>query len=264
MRPIVTLLTDFGTEGPYAAALRGVLLARCPDATIVDLTHEIPRHDIPGGAYVLAAAAPWYPAGTVNLAVVDPGVGGPRRAVAVVAGGQFFVGPDNGLFTLVAERGAEFREIDPGPLGVRAPSATFHGRDLFAPAAAALASGTAFAAIGAPVTDPVRLDLTPRAAGGRLSARVLHVDRFGNVTTAITPADLTRAGFADPAALTLDDPRVPAMPLVRTYGEGPPDRPFLLWGSSGRLEIALDRASAAARLGVRAGDEVVFAERGPL
>lgn len=257
--PLITLTTDFGTRDPYVGALRGALLSACPGAQLVDIGHELPPYDRLAGAYLLGATAPGFPAGTVHLAVVDPGVGGPRRALAFAAGGSLFVGPDNGLFTAIYDRLelGEMRAIDPLRLGLPEPCPTFHGRDLFAPVAGRLARGLPLTEVGPAVNDPVRLPLTaPRREGARLRAAVLHVDRFGNAATNLTREALAdcgveAAGLAWPGA---------ARPLAvrRTFSEAATDEVFLLWGSSGYLELALDQGSAAARLGLTAGEAVEF------
>ncbi|MDH3285304.1 MAG: SAM-dependent chlorinase/fluorinase, partial [Acidobacteriota bacterium] len=189
--PIISLTTDFGVSGPYVGAMRGVLLSRCPSARLVDITHRIPPHDVLAGAFVLAAAAPWFPDGTIHLAVVDPGVGGVRRALVVQTHRQLYVGPDNGLFTAILDREprAALYAIDRSRLGLMEAHPTFHGRDLFAPVAAELASGLEPSRVGERVSDPVRgWSAGPRACGpdGSLELRVLDVDRFGNVTTDLT------------------------------------------------------------------------------
>ncbi len=262
--PLITLLSDFGDDGPYVAAVRGVLLALAPDARLVDISHNVPPHDILAGAYLLAAACPHFPPGAVHLAVVDPGVGGPRRAIVGVGPGRLFVGPDNGLFTLAFDRELihEFRRIEPARLGLTEASPTFHGRDLFAPAAARLAQGLPVDQVGPPVTDPVRTPLLrPRRAGRTLRVGVLHVDRFGNVTLNLTRAELDQM-LRESGAGGVDLPGARgATPFVRTYEEGPADAPFLLWGSSGWLEAARRRASAAQDLGARPGMELALTLR---
>lgn len=264
-RPLITLLTDFGDDGPYVAALRGVLLSQAPDALLVDISHHVPAHDILTGAYLLASACPHFPAGAVHLAVVDPGVGGPRRAVIGAGPDHVFVGPDNGLFTLVQDRGLirEFHEIESARLGWADASPTFHGRDVFAPVAARLARGESVASFGPRVDDPVRAPVAPpRREGSSLRVGVLHVDRFGNVILNITRAEFEQAlREAGAHGADLPDAGGAPTPLVRTYSEGPADRPFLLWGSSGWLEAAQNCRSAARRLGLRPGAEVVLTLR---
>jgi len=264
--PLVTLTTDFGSADPYVGTVRGVLHSDCPGVQIADISLEVPPYDLLAAAYLLGAAAPWFPAGTVHLAVVDPGVGGPRRALAFASGGQLFVGPDNGLFTAIFDRATidELRSIDAARWGRPVTHPTFHGRDLFAPAAAALARGVPLAEIGPEAPDPVRLPIQPpvREPGGWLLG-VLHVDRFGNVATNLTRERLEAVGDS-PGALGLPGSRHP-LPFRRTFGEGAGEGVFLLWGSSGYLELAVDRESAAARLDLSAGDPLelrVFPEGG--
>jgi hypothetical protein len=255
--PLITFLSDYGSDGPYVASVRGVLISLCAEVRLVDISHAVPPHDVLAGAHVLAAAHSWFPAGAIHLAVVDPGVGGPRRGVAAAGKGHFFVGPDNGLFTLLADRGVieEVREIDAARLGLRDVSFTFHGRDLFAPVAARLAMGMALAEVGPPLPHLVRGPVVaPRREGARFLVQVLHVDRFGNLALNSSPPELHRALQESGAGrLDLSEARWRPTPFVRTYSEGPPQQPFFLWGSSGGLEIAADRQSAAALLGVSAG-----------
>lgn len=247
--PLVTLTTDFGETDPYVGALRGVLHSDCPGVQIADISHGVPPFDLLAASYLLGVAAPFFPPGTVHLAVVDPGVGGARRALAFASGGQFFVGPDNGLFTAVFDRCgiAEARTIDAARWGRPDPHPCFHGRDLFAPAAAALARGVPLAEIGPRAPEPVRLPISPPVReGDRWLLSVLHVDRFGNVATNLTRGRLAEEGGAD-AALGLSGSPAP-LPVRRTFEGAPAGTLFLVWGSSGFLELAADRDSAAARL----------------
>ena len=258
MAGIVTLTTDFGLRDAYVAEMKGVMLgiaeaARRP-LQLVDVTHEVERHDITEGALALEAAAPFFPAGTVHLAVVDPGVGTARRGLVVTAGGHVFVGPDNGLFTPFLD-GQDWRAFELAETAYRLPvvSRTFHGRDLFAPAAAHVASGLDPARLGPPVGDPVRLAWPEvRAVAGAVAGAVVHADRFGNLITSIhartlapVDADLViRVGGRE-------------VPLVGTYGDLSIGRPGALIGSSGRLEIAVREGSAATLLRARRGTAVV-------
>jgi len=255
--PLITLLTDFGTADAYVAAMRGVLLRLCPAARHVTITHEVPPQDVWRGAFVLAGAAPWFPPRTVHLAVVDPGVGTDRRAIVVASGSHLFVGPDNGLFTLVLDRDPRARvlRIDRRDLGPVRIHPTFHGRDLFAPVAARLAAGLDPGQLGPPIDDPVRLALEPARVGAdRIEVTVLDVDRFGNVTTNLAPGDLVPPAPGRTPRLGL--PGQPARPLARTYAEAEPGATILLWGSSGWLEIARNRDSAAEALGLGPGDRL--------
>ena len=250
---IVTLTTDFGTRDSYVAQLKGVLLAGCADVRVHDLTHEIGAHDIVEGALFLAGAVPAFPPGTVHLAVVDPGVGSDRRAITVEVAGQFVVCPDNGLLTLLARShpvGAAHELTNP-ELRREPASATFEGRDVFAPAAAYLACGGALADLGPPATDFVQLELPEPVAGDDgVRGEVLHVDRFGNAITNIPASMLTR----------LDDIRVHAagrdVALLHTYADAGVGEVLALVGSSGYVEVAVREGSAADALGLGRGDAV--------
>jgi S-adenosylmethionine hydrolase len=257
--PPVTLLTDFGAEDYFVAAMKGVLLARAPGAPLVDVTHHVPPQDVATAAFLLLAVYRDFPPGTVHLAVVDPGVGSARRPLAVTAAGQRFVGPDNGIFSYVLDREPDARvfHLD-RPRAFRHPvSTTFHGRDVFAPVAGALAAGADPAELGREVRDPVRLEPigVRRAAEGTLEGRVLHVDHFGNCVTSVAAGDVPgglEAGFR----LRLGGGEVRA--LRTHYAGAPPGEPFAVWGSAGFLEVSVNGASAAARLGVRRGDPVTL------
>lgn len=257
---IVTLLTDFGTRDHFVAAMKGVILGLQRDITLVDITHEIPPHDIEEAAFTLAATWASFPPGTLHLAVVDPGVGSARRPMAASADGHLLVGPDNGLFwpILRAAPGSEVREIANPALSRPDASATFHGRDLFAPAAAALAGGLTLEAVGPVVADPVRLPRWEVVAGprGTREGRVVHVDRFGNLITSFTRADLP-ADPGRPMRLEVDGQ---AIEEVRPfYAAGPVAVPFAIWGSAGYLEVSVREGSAAAWLGVGRGAPVTAA-----
>jgi S-adenosylmethionine hydrolase len=262
MRPIVALLTDFGTQDPYAGALRGAVLAATPEASVVDLTHEVPPHDIRSGALLLEAAYPAFPAGAAFVAVVDPGVGSERRGLALGAGGYFFVGPDNGILTLVlsAHPGARAHEITNAGLFRHEVSPTFHARDIFGPVAARLAAGMPLEEVGPRVSDPVTLDLPRprRLAGGDWQAEVIHVDRFGSLVSSVARADLDAilaAVDGDPTALVVQVEDA-VLPLVNTYAEVAEGEPCALRGSAGRLEVAVNRGSAARLIGAGVGAPV--------
>jgi S-adenosylmethionine hydrolase len=261
-RPLVALLTDFGTRDHYAGAVKGAVLAACPEATVVDITHELPRHDVAAGAFSLASAYRAFPPGTVFVAVVDPGVGSARRALAVEAGGYRFVGPDNGIFTLILadHPGARVREIRNPRLLRPHVSATFHARDVFAPVAAHLARGAALSEVGSPVRDPVVLavEAVRRVGKSEWEAAVVDVDGFGNLTTNVSGADLAgilKSQGGDPTRIVVVVEGV-VLPLVRTYADVAVGEPCALMGSSGRLEIAVHRDSAARLLGAPKGAPV--------
>ena len=258
MPGILTLTTDFGRRDPYVAQLKGVLLTRCERIGIHDLSHEIAPHDVVEGALFLAAAVPTFPPGTVHLAVVDPGVGTPRGAVAAALGGQHVVCPDNGLLTLLARRIPieEIRELANPALWLEPLSATFHARDLFAPAAAHLACGGALEDLGPSLDALVLLPLAePRFEASRLVGEVIHIDRFGNAITNIT-------NIASSAIEGRGEIRVAAarrrLRLHTTYGDVAAGEPLALFGGSGLLELAVRDGNAAELLGLKRGDPVTL------
>ena len=258
--PIVTLTTDFGTRDAYVAAMKGVILGIAREVRLVDLSHEVAAHDVTEGALALEAAAPFFPAGTVHLAVVDPGVGTARRGLAIATDSASFVGPDNGLFTPFLD-GSQWRAFELTAAEYRLPtvSRTFHGRDVFAPAAAHLALGLPPERLGPPVDDPVRLHWsTVRATHGAVAGTVLHVDRFGNLVTSI------RAEAFEGFGATTVRLAGRSLPFVGTYGDLTPGQAGALVGGSGRLEIAVREGSAAARLRARRGTPVVVSRSLPV
>ena len=189
--PVITLLTDFGTADYFVGAVKGAILSVNPAAVITDVTHEIPPQDIEAAAFTMLAAYPAFPPETIHVAVVDPGVGSTRRPIIVKAGRSLFVGPDNGLFTYIYDREPSHQtfHITAEKYFRPSPSTTFHGRDIFAPVAAALSKGVKPEAFGPVIADEVRLanSLTPKVlATGRVEARIIHIDRFGNCITNIT------------------------------------------------------------------------------
>jgi hypothetical protein len=256
---IITLLTDFGLADAYVGIMKGVILSIFPEARLVDITHEVPPGAILQGALLLREVFPYFPEGTVHVAVVDPGVGGGRLPIGVEAGGRFLVGPDNGIFWPMIESAASPRVIHLTEGRFRLPkvSSTFHGRDIFAPASAHLALGTDLSAMGTPVEDPVRLRVpAPRVEGSVLIGEVLRVDRFGNLITNI-PEDalLDFAGVARPVI------RAGGLELVgldQCYSDKGEGQAGALIGSSGRLEISVNRGRACDRAGKGAvgGDAV--------
>jgi S-adenosylmethionine hydrolase len=252
VRGIITLTTDFGRRDPWVGAMKGVILAVTRDVDLVDLTHEIAPHDVLEGALALEAAAPFFPAGTVHLAVVDPGVGGARRALVVARDEQRFVGPDNGLFTpFLLTAGWRAFELSAPEFRLPVASRTFHGRDVFAPAAAHLALGIPPERFGVAVTDPVRLPWpASRAVADGVAGEVVHVDRFGNLVTSIDAGAVVGGGVVSVAGREVGS--------VGTFAEISPGAVGWLVGSSGRLEIAAHQTSAAAILGVGRGAPVLL------
>ena len=259
MSAIITLTTDFGTRDAYVAEMKGVMLDIAASTghpvSLIDLTHEVAAHDVTEGALALDAATPFFPRGSIHLAVVDPGVGTDRRGLVLRTDRAIFVGPDNGLFTPFLERPRQWEAWELRAEEYRLPtvSRTFHGRDIFAPAAAHLAAGIAPERFGSPVRDPIRLSWpTVRAVAGAVAGAVLHVDRFGNLVTSIRAESLADIGRS--ARIRLGGR---PLPLVGTYGDLGEGQAGALVGSSGRLEIAVREGSAAARFKARRGTPVV-------
>ena len=254
--PIITLTTDFGQRDPWVGIMKGVILGICPAARLVDLTHDVGPYDILHGQLVLEAATRFFPPGAVHLAVVDPGVGSPRRPILVTAGGQHFVGPDNGLFTFALEgAGWSAVALEAPALRLGQVSATFHGRDVFAPAAAHLALGVAPHRFGPAVRDPVRLALpAARQEGGAVVGEVIAIDHFGNLITSVRAVDLAHVSGAGPLTVAVGE--VVLGPLADSYASGGADRPTGIIGSSDRLEVFVREGSAAAALGARRGTRV--------
>ncbi len=251
-RPVIALLTDFGLRDHYVGTMKGVILGLVPDATIVDLTHDIPPQDVFAAAYELEAAYQYFPPGTVFVAVVDPGVGTTRRAIACEAGGFRFVGPDNGIFSRVAAHQTPTAIVElANEAFARVPvSRTFEGRDRFAPAAAWLARGTPLEAFGPPVAGLTPLgDPDPVQHGDALDGHIIRVDRFGNLISNIDRRSL--GPDRSRARVTIAGRTITG--LTGTYGEAEAGALCAIVGSSGRLEIAVSGGSAEAVLGVGRG-----------
>ena len=255
--PIITLTTDFGTRDPFVGVMKGVMLRIAPHARFVDLTHEVPAQDVVAGAYALRSAVSWFPAGTIHLAIVDPGVGTRRRALAIATEDGWFVGPDNGLFSFVAPPRSirAIVDVSRSPYRLRPTSRTFHGRDVFAPVAAALASGVSPERLGRAVRTIERLPPPKvRRRGRSLYGEVLWSDRYGNLATSIAAADLAGAGFRGARlSITIGGHVVP---FRTSYAAGRRDRAVALINSSDLVEIAVNHGSAAAVLGAARGDVV--------
>jgi S-adenosyl-L-methionine hydrolase (adenosine-forming) len=248
---IVTLLTDFGDRDGFVGAMRGVLLSRVADVQLVDLAHHVPPGDIHKAARVLGRAAPCFPPGTIHLVVVDPGVGTDRLPLAGRdADGHIYVAPDNGVLEPFLDALTELHQIEPGRAIPPPRSQTFHGRDVFAPAAGWLAAGFEIGELGAPVDGPVRLDWgVPEWSRGRWRGRVQEVDRFGNLIT-----DL-RADAVGPRCRLWVADRALSGPQV-TYAAARPGQLVLVVGSEGTLEVAVRDGSAAERLEIGVGAPV--------
>lgn len=266
-RPVIALLTDFGTRDHYAGTMKGVALGICPDAALVDVTHDITAHDVLGGALELAAAYKYFPAGTVFLVVVDPGVGSPRRGIAAETGEFKFVAPDNGVLTAVLDEHPPRKVVELTERRYARPtvSRTFEGRDRFAPAAAWLAKGIDLAALGRSAGPIHRLEIPKPAVAINASqdvttvaGEVLRVDRFGNLITNIDRRTFERVAAG---ALDITVGGHPITKVVTTYADISPDDLCALFGSTDHLEIAANGASAATRLGAGRGASVTVARR---
>jgi S-adenosylmethionine hydrolase len=257
---LITLLTDFGTADYFVGAVKGVILSSASATRIVDLTHEIPAQDIHAAAFTLLAAYKSFPEGTIHVAVVDPGVGSSRRGICVAAGRQFFVGPDNGIFSYIYERESAVTvfELSNSSYFREDVSATFHGRDVFAAVAAALANGIKPATFGKRIKDPVRLaPLAPERAGdGKIVGRVIHIDRFGNCVTNLTRRELSAKMITGGASLRVKGKTINSFRKYFVEQTNNTSRVFAIWGSAGFLEIAVANASAAKLLKVEVGTPV--------
>jgi S-adenosyl-L-methionine hydrolase (adenosine-forming) len=257
---IITLLTDFGTEDYFVGAMKGVILTRSPKSVLVDITHAIPPQDLRTGAFTLSMAYPFFPAGSIHLAVVDPGVGSDRRPILVEAAAHFFVGPDNGLFSLILERvpTARIQHLTNSAFFLPNPSSTFHGRDIFAPVAAALAEGVSPQTLGPAIQDPVRLEIMKceRKADGSLVGGIIHIDHFGNCVTSIPLEQLLPLSSSRSFCLRVNNFEI--RKAAKAYSElaAKPGAPFLISGSAGFLEISVQDSSAARELKIDLGDRV--------
>jgi S-adenosyl-L-methionine hydrolase (adenosine-forming) len=265
MDRLITLLTDFGLEDEYVGVMKGVILSRFPAARIIDLCHGVPPQDLRRAAYLLESSRPYFPAATLHVIVVDPGVGTSRRIVLMEADGQLLLAPDNGVLTLPARSGftAAF-EVGCRDLFLPNVSRTFHGRDIFAPVAAALAKGLAPAAVGRRLSreELVHLPL-PEAeidpAGTAIIGQVVDIDRFGNLLTNIhINAYQELAGDLPPAGIIAQLRDRVISGLSPSYGAAPPDTLLAIFGSRNYLEIATNRGNAARELGVGLGERIVL------
>jgi S-adenosyl-L-methionine hydrolase (adenosine-forming) len=255
---IITLLTDFGTSDYYVGSMKGVILSRCSQARLIDISHGVAPQNVLSAAYVLLGACRQFPAGTIHLAVVDPGVGSNRRGVILQTDRYVFVGPDNGLFSLAAPEFARAFEIKPSAYLPATVSNTFHGRDIFAPVAAALAAGAKLEEIGAPIRDPKRLASPAQVTGSKIKSQIIHIDRFGNGVTGIERHHLDRELLPAGFGLQVGDTVIRVQ--KRFYSEDLvlPGQAFVIWGSLAFLEISVTNGSAAAALELSCGKEVTL------
>jgi S-adenosylmethionine hydrolase len=256
-RPIITLLTDFGTADPFVGVMKGVIAGICAEANVIDITHEVAPQDVQSGAFYLERSWTYFPEGTVHVAVVDPGVGSARAALAMESRGHFFVGPDNGVLSLAAPRGRAV-SLTRREYHLRHVSSTFHGRDIFAPVAAHLASGVRLASLGTARRNMVRLSgASPRKTKTGLVARIVSVDRFGNL---ITNIDLAHWEALRRPQLVAGD--FTSTKLCSSYAAAPPGELLIVFGGYGLLEIAVRNGSAAQTLELGTGDAVRVRSRG--
>jgi S-adenosyl-L-methionine hydrolase (adenosine-forming) len=265
---IITLLTDFGSEDYFVGAMKGVILTRSPTSVLVDITHAIPPQNVRAAAFTLSRAYSYFPAGSIHLAVVDPGVGSDRRPVLIEAAAHLFIGPDNGLFTPVLEQvtKARVRHLTNTAYFLPHRSSTFHGRDVFAPVAAALAEGVPPEDFGPTIQDPVRFEMarSESRADGSMLGRIIHIDHFGNCVTNLACDRLLSLSTMPPFCLRIREFQI--RKLARSYYEGAaqPGRPFLICGSAGLLEISVWSSSAAQQLNVKVGEPVLLTQSASL
>lgn len=251
---VITLLTDFGTSDNFVGIMKGVILSINPGAVVVDITHQVPPQDVWTAAYLLATAHRYFPPGTIHVAVVDPGVGTGRRAIVLETERAFFVAPDNGLLTpiLKEEKIRRIIALTERRYWLPEPSATFHGRDVFAPVAAHLSRGVPPEKMGSLIEDPVLLEwpYPQKRPDGSIVGHVLHIDRFGNIIT-----DIRREDLAGDVVVEIADRRIRG--LRRTFAEVEVGEPLAYIGSTGRLEIAIRQGNAAETFRVCRGDELI-------
>lgn len=254
MAPVISFLSDFGLQDHYVGVVKAVIATLAPDARVIDIAHQVAPGNVLGGAYLLKASCNYFPRGTVHLAVIDPGVGSPRRILAVESQGAFFVAPDNGLlsYILAGDPLASVIAVDPAQAGLSSISNTFHGRDIMAPVAAGLASGVSLQSFGAEAQEPILLDeIHARRTPEGWQGQVIHIDRFGNCIT-----NIQEQHFKDTSNVLIAAAGRVVRGLVSTYASGGGSEPLALIGSAGHLEIALQGASASEKLGLTVGSPV--------
>lgn len=257
--PLITLLTDFGLKDHFVGVMKGVIAAIAPRARVIDITHEIEPYQLCQARFALAQSWPYFPKRTIHVVVVDPGVGTARRPILVQTANHRFIGPDNGIFSdLLDLPGTKVRHVANTKLFLPNVSATFHGRDIFAPVAAYLAAGVSASRVGPLVTDAIKLppQRAVQTSERTWTGQIVSIDRFGNLITNLSLAelpDLTRRRFV----LQLGSAHLSA--LAPNYASGLPGQAIAVAGSSGCLEIALNQDSAASRLGLGCGAPVEFA-----
>jgi S-adenosylmethionine hydrolase len=263
-KPIITLLTDFGTRDPYVGSMKGVILNINPQCIVIDITHQVNPHDIQEGAFILANAYRYFPKGTIHLSVVDPGVGGTRKPILLVTQNYFFVGPDNGLFTLIArkEKVKQVVALTEKKYFLSKISKTFHGRDLFAPVAAHLSLGIKPGAFGYKISAIKALGFEkPIVKGGKLFGEILHIDTFGNLVSNIDEEKLFRFSKGQPFVIRAGRRTIHG--LKKGYWEGKKGELIVLLGSSSLLEISVREGNAQKVLKVKKGDPIEISTKFP-
>jgi len=258
--PVITLLTDFGLKDPYVAEMKGTILSICPEARIVDITHQVEKFNIRMGAYILASSIPHFPKGSIHVAVVDPGVGTERKAIIIKTPRSVLIGPDNGLLALSAMREGvkEVFAIENPRYIAKKLSKTFHGRDIFSRAAAYLAKGVPISDFGPRIDDFIKPEFSlPRYEDGKLMGEIVYIDDFGNAVTNITKKDFEKLGISVGSILSLQiKPKEFKIRLCNTYGEVPKGEKLTLFGSDDFFEISINQGNAAETLNLRVGDKV--------
>ena len=260
VKGIITLVTDFGTEDSYVGAMKGVILSINPEVNIVDISHQIPPQDILSGAFVLSQVVPFFPSGTIHIAVVDPGVGGKRRPVLIETERHFFVGPDNGIFSLALQREKIKQKIHltNKHYFLGNISSTFHGRDIFSPVGAYLSQGIDPALFGKRIQSIKNLEVKkPLVRNGKIAGQIIHVDRFGNLITNIDEGLLKKVFKNKSFEIIVGNSNIKK--FVRSYSYAKEDVPIGLIGSSGLLEIAIRDKNASIELEIKRGDIIVAA-----
>jgi len=262
---VVTLLSDFGNRDQYVSEMKGTILSLCSSATVVDISHEIEKFNIRVGAFVLAAASPYFPAGSIHVAVVDPGVGGQRRNLLIETQRALYIGPDNGILLPAALRDGikETYSIENPQFMRSTVSSTFQGRDVFAYTAGKIACGAEVSQAGSKVSDPVSAAFAEATVSRNvINCEVLTVDSFGNIVTTASEKDLGRIGveIGDRIVMRAKG-RAYRLSLARTYSDAGEGKPILLGGSHGFLEVGTNKANAAGRFHLRPGDQLIFRRR---
>lgn len=256
-KPIVTLLTDFGIKDHYVASMKGVILGINPYCLIIDITHQVKAHDIEEAAFILLNAYSFFPKGTIHLSVVDPGVGGKRKPILLITQDYYFIGPDNGLFTLVAKREKVKQVIvlNEEKYFLSRLSRTFHGRDLFAPVAAHLSLGVKPKAFGYQVDSLKEFRFEePIIKDGKLSGKILHIDAFGNLISNLTEEIIFQYVQGQPLTIWIGEKTIHG--LKKGYGEGKKGELIALFGSGGFLEISVREGNAQKKLKIKKGDRI--------